>query len=551
MPTTRSSTSKSSQEASIINVDTIKDFIKTLEDPQALSELQSVLSSQLEYVSSPSSSEYDECETKPDLTGLTSCTEELFDSSSNSVISSTILPQDSPSVELIQSTPDTSKSDHLNVDVNINLLNVNVGNVDDLVDNVDDLLNVNVGNVDDGREPPLHDSIPDMPTVSIAGDTVIDNNVHTDLHNPYSNYWDNFIPMDLSNRLYDEYTNCVYNHSENGHDVIAYGKRYPYKGSKQSEPPKPFTELINETIKLISSELPGTTVQTCLVNRFTGPQSYMPEHSDNESVLCPNSSVITVSLGQERTIIYKNKTSKREVRLKVEHSSMYTMTVESNKHWTHRIDRELHSPKPRVSLVFFTLKNEPKCSEDPPSKPPHIKHLIFGDSLLKSVHPEVQSLTVCKGGAKICDIKYLIDETLKNPNVDILNVESVTLSVGTNNLTDNIPLNKVLNEYCELLEYIKFKFPKSRIGLFNVPPRFYPSVNLFIRIRAFNNFLLDLGNFHKNVETLCLFWEFIDSYGYMNGSLFRHDYLHFSHQGILLVRDHITWFQQRKTKHYV
>ena len=186
----------------------------------------------------------------------------------------------------------------------------------------------------------------------------------------------------------------------------------------------------------------------------------------------------------------------------------------------------------------------------PPATVEHCKHLIFGDSLLRSIHTNENSFTVCKGGAKIKDMKYLIDKTLENPNINVLKVESVTLSVGTNNLTDNIPLHRVLNEYCELLEYIKCKFPKSRIGLFNVPPRFYPSEYLLVRIRAFNNFLLDLGNFHRNVMTICLFWEFIDSYGYMNGSLFKNDYLHFSHQGLLLVKDHITWFQQSKTKHY-
>ena len=112
---------------------------------------------------------------------------------------------------------------------------------------------------------------------------------------------------------------------------------------------------------------------------------------------------------------------------------------------------------------------------------------------MRSVSTSINSLTVFKGGAKIKDIRPMVEN--KVPSVDVNQVKSVTLCVGTNNLTDRKPLYQIINEYVDLVTYLSNTFPRARIGLFNVPPRFYSSIELLIRIRAFNNSLLDLTNF--------------------------------------------------------
>ena len=116
------------------------------------------------------------------------------------------------------------------------------------------------------------------------------------------------------------------------------------------------------------------------------------------------------------------------------------------------------------------------------------------------------------------------------------------MSVGTNDLTNHMPVHVILSKYCELLEYLKRKLPNARILLFNIPPRYYPSIDLLFRIRAFNNSLLDLTNFY-DVEVIQLFWEFIDCYGYMVGQFYKRDFLHFSEAGISLVEKSIMEYQ--------
>ena len=169
---------------------------------------------------------------------------------------------------------------------------------------------------------------------------------------------------------------------------------------------------------------------------------------------------------------------------------------------------------------------------------------------MRSVSTSINSLTVFKGGAKIKDIRPMVEN--KVPSVDVNQVKSVTLCVGTNNLTDRKPLYQIINEYVDLVTYLSNTFPRARIGLFNVPPRFYSSIELLIRIRAFNNSLLDLTNFYKNVEVIKVYWQFINprGYPYMNVYLYKHDFLHFSESGVLMVKDYISSFQHGNTIHY-
>ena len=280
-----------------------------------------------------------------------------------------------------------------------------------------------------------------------------------------------------------------------------------------------------------------------MVNRFSGPGSYLPEHSDNEGVIIPGSDIYIISLGQSRTVTFKNVETGEERNLIVKHGSIYKMSASSQKLWKHRIDKDDKFTGIRISLTFFCVKH-PELNNTTPSQ--HPQHLIFGDSLMRNISTNENSSTIFKGGAKIKDMELLVENELSTLNMsknDLTHVKSVSISVGTNNLTDRKPLYKIFNEYAEFIEYLSIKFPRARIGLFNVPPRFYPDIGLLIRIRAFNNFLLDLASFYKDVNVIQLYWEFIDPRGYMNPHFYKHDFLHFSEAGVAMVKDCISSFQ--------
>ena len=45
-----------------------------------------------------------------------------------------------------------------------------------------------------------------------------------------------------------------------------------------------------------------TLLNSCLVTKYTGPNYFIPEHSDNERAIHPDSSILTVSLGFDATV---------------------------------------------------------------------------------------------------------------------------------------------------------------------------------------------------------------------------------------------------------
>ena len=82
------------------------------------------------------------------------------------------------------------------------------------------------------------------------------------------------------------------------------------------------------------------SVNSCLVNRFEGSESYLPQHSDNEPTIHPESNIITLSLGSECTLTFSNKGSENSVLQHLSSSrSIYSMTRKSQEIYDHRIDQ--------------------------------------------------------------------------------------------------------------------------------------------------------------------------------------------------------------------
>ena len=56
-------------------------------------------------------------------------------------------------------------------------------------------------------------------------------------------------------------------------------------------------DLVQDDVPLLNS---------CLVTKYTGPSALIPEHSDNERAIHPDSSIYTVSLGCDATIKFRD-----------------------------------------------------------------------------------------------------------------------------------------------------------------------------------------------------------------------------------------------------
>ena len=175
----------------------------------------------------------------------------------------------------------------------------------------------------------------------------------------------------------------------------------------------------------------------------------------------------------------------------------------------------------------------------------HVQHLVIGDSLIRRVALP-NSVTRCRGGGKPGDIiPYLMDNHHILPREDYPHILTVTLSCGTNSLSDlRLNLGDIMSDYDELLKSICTLFPNAQIALFNIPPRSYRSRRFIHRIHTFNDFLFDIARFCPFISYINLFRECLSPQGYLNWKLYRGDLLHFSHHGNMLLSHRISEFHR-------
>lgn len=77
-----------------------------------------------------------------------------------------------------------------------------------------------------------------------------------------------------------------------------FGYPYHYNGSNHSDEPVDIPDRISQVIDGINEQYPDAIINSCLVNKYTGPESHLPRHADNEYTIEPGSQIFTVSLGK-------------------------------------------------------------------------------------------------------------------------------------------------------------------------------------------------------------------------------------------------------------
>ena len=174
--------------------------------------------------------------------------------------------------------------------------------------------------------------------------------------NHIDNSHDNFISEELSQNLTGFLDNCdkFAVNSESGHSVAMFGNPYHYNGSRHSNE---FTEIpspITEVIDAIREKYSDVELNSCLVNKYCGPSSYLPRHADNEPSIAPDSVICTVSLGQSCTIKFSEIHGQDTRQHVAEPSSLYIMSRGSQGYWQHEIEADPSWPENavRYSLTF-------------------------------------------------------------------------------------------------------------------------------------------------------------------------------------------------------
>lgn len=148
-----------------------------------------------------------------------------------------------------------------------------------------------------------------------------------------------------------------YSHDLSNRQVKFYGDA-PYKYSDIVHEPCriPEDSYILKIIDQVRILFPQYTFNSVLVSKYNDGNSYIPMHSDDEDSITPNSSILTISLGETRKMQFqpKNINDGSEIAISLQHGDVFIMSSVSQQLFKHGIHKD-SSKCMRISLTFRDL----------------------------------------------------------------------------------------------------------------------------------------------------------------------------------------------------
>ena len=225
--------------------------------------------------------------------------------------------------------------------------------------------------------------------------------------NLYLQYFPNFYSSQQAKVIKDKLEQSVeYDNAEDS-SVMVFGKKHKiarkqtaigdegtsYKFSGNDVPSKPWSELplIKEIKNKIQQQLSttenddddnkneenkedvGSIFNFCLINRYNDGKDKVGFHKDDERDLVDNSSIVGVSFGATRDIIFKhqdlvsnskknkhndnedNSNQIKTVKISLKNGSLIVMRHPTNSFWYHSIPKRANINRVRISLTYRNM----------------------------------------------------------------------------------------------------------------------------------------------------------------------------------------------------
>lgn len=163
---------------------------------------------------------------------------------------------------------------------------------------------------------------------------------------------ENFI--DNSSELFDELKNNVdWDERMIARKTASFGKAYNY--SQMDYPYQVIPPSLNLIIELINKTL-DFKPNNCLINYYLNGKSKMGFHSDQTDILFENTGVGIVSIGETRTLRFRNIENREEVKdFELPSGSFIYMDNQIQDEWQHAIPKS-DTNRGRMSLTFRKIK---------------------------------------------------------------------------------------------------------------------------------------------------------------------------------------------------
>jgi alkylated DNA repair dioxygenase AlkB len=125
--------------------------------------------------------------------------------------------------------------------------------------------------------------------------------------------------------------------------------RYSYSGlSHVGSGWLPELEKIKQKVEVAS----GAPFNSVLLNRYRDGRHSIGFHADDEPELGRNPVVSTLSLGAERRLVLRHRSTKEVLRYDLGHGSLLVMAGTSQHHWLHGVPKTESPVGERISLTF-------------------------------------------------------------------------------------------------------------------------------------------------------------------------------------------------------
>ena len=140
--------------------------------------------------------------------------------------------------------------------------------------------------------------------------------------------------------------------------------------------PAAIKTLIDE---VLVPEFPdAATSNQCLINKYEGPECFLPRHCDDEKVIAPQSTVYTISLGDDSQVKFTNLHTGEQRILLAKGRSMYAFSRKSQAVWSHGIEKSAEFQGVRFSITLRTIGKRFTRSTVILGDS-HTRHLKFGE----------------------------------------------------------------------------------------------------------------------------------------------------------------------------
>ncbi len=389
----------------------------------------------------------------------------------------------------------------------------------------------------------------------------------SDVCKPYIDYKEDIVSPDLRSRLMKLLDSLSGDFQTVGgtRDVQYFGEYgYWYTGAYHNakRTPMEIQELLDAIRPILEDK--KSLFNSCLITRYTGSTSGIPMHSDDEVTIDPESTIVTVSLGAERTIKFSN--GKETTSLQLKDSSVFLMSRFSQDYWSHGIE-PLHpkDPEQTDATVSNPVAEDSQQSEhDKPKVPSSDDNHTRYSFTFRHVAPFFKNSTIVIGDSNTQHLKFGDSigtfgrwtpgkrvkagkiEHIPHPH-EIGCYRNIVINTGINNITDdnrqsNSALIKSLKTKCEQIQKV---YPRAKLFISLLLPT--KSSYLNVRVNEFNNHILDMSFNRKNMFVIDNSILGLDKgslsprYGrhYSNGMPNANDVVHLGRDGLRIFSKNI------------